>query len=855
MNSARIEEALKTSGLTARDLHALWEQGQPATDSKKRKAAGVSWIEEDLEVTQLFAKRALEMEEYLLVSDVSREALRLWDEADVEGRTALVKLRMDYAEALTRLGQTRAARAQLDECVADDFQPKLGRGLKLEILQQLGDILREESHHAAARETRLETAREALGFYERALALARPDELRPLVFSAVASQIVSAQEPALKIQAQEKARRILEGTARLEDTVGPRFDTSVNRAVAHALLGDIEAAATAFGELAGFPDATTGKLAETRYRAQFIAESLGHSRELFRPAFPPLELIVFAGHRPDKPGLNGGMRRFPNEGIEAIRERLRDKLKQMRARVGLVGADAGADLLFGEALLKQSGTLHLVLPWSRDEFHRTNVAPFEPTEGGPIWKPIFEQALEKATTLRELGQAYEPSSDLGFEYAMEVTAGLALYIAKVSRLDVKPLVMWDEVEGGPIGGTSSFADFWSSQLGRGQELEVMPLPREKSPVGRSREVRTRRSERPTLQHEVKSMLFADIVGYSRLTERSIPEFVGIFLERVSRLAAISNHGPRSLNTWGDAVYAVFDFARDAGAFALELVRMVLEGREEWLKAGLYWEEEQGGQVVKHPLNVRIGLHTGPVFMHFDPVVRRLGFTGAHVNRAARIEPIARPGEVYASEEFAALAQLDAEMRKYGANRPSVDFVCEYGGTMPLAKGYPGRYRIYRVLPYRVLELEELAKSVHELYCKEALARGETAESNFALRSWENLPENLKNANRAQVADIPAKLRLLGYELAPNDGLPPSEIQITDARLEELSIREHARWMSDRMQNGWTFGAKRDDARKLHPLLVPWEDLTEPEKQKDRDTVLNLPRLIERTGFRVRQLKE
>lgn len=349
------------------------------------------------------------------------------------------------------------------------------------------------------------------------------------------------------------------------------------------------------------------------------------------------------------------------------------------------------------------------------------------------------------------------------------------------------------------------------------------------------------------------MLFADIVGYSRLPERSIPEFVGLFLERVSRLAATGTNGPRSLNTWGDAVYAVFDFARDAGAFALELIRMIQEGREEWLRAGLYWEETKDGQTVKHPLSVRIGLHTGPVFMHFDPVVRRVGFTGAHVSRAARIEPIAREGEVYASEEFAALAQLDAELRMNSDGHASVPFVCEYAGTMSLAKGYPGRYRIYRVLPYRVLELEELAKAVHELYHAEARARGESPETNPALRPWELLPETLRNANREQVADIPSKLRLLGYELAPHDGLPASQILIDDATLERLSIREHSRWMSERLQNGWTFGEKRDDARKLHPMLIPWEQLSELEREKDRDAIRNLPKLVEKANFRVRKL--
>jgi RyR domain-containing protein len=78
-----------------------------------------------------------------------------------------------------------------------------------------------------------------------------------------------------------------------------------------------------------------------------------------------------------------------------------------------------------------------------------------------------------------------------------------------------------------------------------------------------------------------------------------------------------------------------------------------------------------------------------------------------------------------------------------------------------------------------------------------------------------------------------------------------EINITDAQLEDLARREHERWMTSRRRDGWTYANRRDNARKQHPLLIPWEELSEPEKEKDRDTIRNLPRLVERAGLRVR----
>src|SRR2546423_7270030 len=83
------------------------------------------------------------------------------------------------------------------------------------------------------------------------------------------------------------------------------------------------------------------------------------------------------------------------------------------------------------------------------------------------------------------------------------------------------------------------------------------------------------------------------------------------------------------------------------------------------------------------LSIRIGIHAGPVYVNFDPIVREISFTGAHVSRAARIEPITHEGEVFTSEEFAALAAADQ----------SKGFSCDLVGTTALAKSY-GLFRVY-----------------------------------------------------------------------------------------------------------------------------------------------------------------
>ena len=866
-----LEERLRASGLTVRDLYGAWDQRLPVPDPTPARKNGASpepaarqidWMRRDLRLVARFTRCALDKEEFLLVCDCAREALRLWDHVEDEDRLELVRVRTHYAAALARLGYTRRARYELEPCVDDGFSPRLGRRLKTDLLLQLGNILRQESRHTAFVTMRAETAAQALAFYECARA-ADPERLVALSRMATVAFTISEPDTPLRARSREWATLVLEKIRALENDGDLDFRTVTLRAEAQVVLGDTDRAAESYRALAALPADNVSKLADVRFWSGFLAEALGLDRNFFKPTFPPLQLVVFSGHLPDRPGQTP---RFPPYAVPAVRETVAQALETHRVLVGMSSAAAGADLLFLDALRERGGTAHIVLPWSQEEFRRTSIRPYEP--GGdepPHWEPLFDRAVETAATVREIGQSYRNESGVGFEYQLEVIAGLALHAARVSRLDVQPMVLWDEKPGRGAGGTENFVEFWRRRFGLEPVVLRLPPLMTEAPEVVGGIAGTRpvydlvglpepRCEHAIFRQEVKTMLFADIVGYSKLNESVIPEFVNVFLARLSRVVSESRYAPLHVNTWGDALYAVFDYAQDAGNFALEFTRLIHDGRDDWLAKGLYHEETAAdGTVKKRPLDIRIGLHTGPVFMHYNPVIRQLGFTGVHVSRAARIEPVTTPGEIFASEEFAALAETAAESA-HRAGDAARGFVCEYAGSMPLAKGYPGRHRIYRLVPDKVFAIEELAQAIHEDYVEAAVGRGEQPPGgNGALRPWADLAPDLRQANYAQAADIPNKLRVLGYELAPGHGWRPSEIVITPEQVEAMAVHEHDRWAQDRQRQGWTYGSPRDNARKHHPLLVPWEALDEVEREKDRVTVRNVPWLVEKAGFRVRPL--
>jgi hypothetical protein len=149
--------------------------------------------------------------------------------------------------------------------------------------------------------------------------------------------------------------------------------------------------------------------------------------------------------------------------------------------------------------------------------------------------------------------------------------------------------------------------------------------------------------------------------------------------------------------------------------------------------------------------------------------------------------------------------------------------------------------------------EVLARLRHDEYMRGERSRGATVMTNPSMVPWEDLPESLRDSNRAFADGIGRKLTEYGCALVPAplsraDGADPV---FAPGEVEELAREEHDRWMNDLRMLGWsaTRGPK-DPAHKLHPLLVDWEDLSEVDRERDRESIRALPSMLARAGFAV-----
>jgi len=69
-------------------------------------------------------------------------------------------------------------------------------------------------------------------------------------------------------------------------------------------------------------------------------------------------------------------------------------------------------------------------------------------------------------------------------------------------------------------------------------------------------------------------------------------------------------------------------------------------------------------------------------------------------------------------------------------------------------------------------------------------------------------------------------------------------------VEQMAKNVHEVWAVGRIADGWTYGTKRDDEKKTHPCLVPYEELPEYEKEYDRNTAISTLKFILAQGFSI-----
>jgi class 3 adenylate cyclase/tetratricopeptide (TPR) repeat protein len=605
------------------------------------------WIN-DVDKARGFVERAIREGEFLVAYDAALEARDQHRDDDW--------LRQQMALALAQMGSTNRARKILIALAEKNPTDR-------ETLSLLGRTWKDEWCADPTNDYALAAAFE---WYGRAFEI-EPPEYYPGINAASLALLRGDEQIARSL-----ADRVL--AICHEKLVAPNpgelYWITASLAEALAILDRRDESKETYKRASQVPNLSLRELSSTRRQARLLSKHLYARPDIFDECFPIPKLVVFSGHMLDPPSRR--VPRFPPHKEGAVREAIEKQLETMNAGIGFSSAACGSDILFLEAMLNRGAAIHVVLPWPREEFIRSSIDIAQ----NEAWTERCERVLQRAASIRVLGELEMPVSPVGLEYCNAAMIGLARLYAQSVDLDIAPMAVWDGMLGAP-GGTGSFVRYWRTH---GVPVKIIPLTSE--PATQMSETATQETigldadddfetwVRAAGRQEIKAIMFADVAGYTKLAENAVPKFVAQFNQRVSTLLARSSSGPININTWGDAFFFVFNRVEDAGQFALDLRDLVTT--TNWSELGL-----------PSDLNIRIALHAGPVYVSFDPVSRQVTFAGAHVVRAARIEPITHKGEAFASEEFAALA----------ASEEASGFRCDFIGTTQLPKKY-GAFRIY-----------------------------------------------------------------------------------------------------------------------------------------------------------------
>jgi len=387
--------------------------------------------------------------------------------------------------------------------------------------------------------------------------------------------------------------------------------------------------------------------------------------------------MICAGQRLG-PGSNDSA--FPPPLEEAVRLAIRRELAERSTRIGYVSASAGPDIVFGEEVIARGGELHVLLPCEERDFLDQYVTP-----AGRNWGDRFRSLCARAANVEISCEERLLGDETLLRFNNQMLQGIGRIHAE--RIGVRPhlLLVWNPTAPAEPGSPADFMDQWPEL----ENLSIIDLDDLREQIGLGADIESPAASDlsfGTSPRAIRAILFADIATYTSFRDEQVP-LLWDFLAEVQQIVEERAKPPILINTWGDAVHAAAETAQDLADYATALADTIRT------------VDIQTFGLESRP-RLRITLHAGPVYVGLHPLTGRSMIYGHHVNRAARIEPIAAPGEIHASHHFVALLRSEMDACQHEAHvlgkQYHPPYRLEYVGMMDLPKKF-GREAIYRVV--------------------------------------------------------------------------------------------------------------------------------------------------------------
>jgi adenylate cyclase len=307
---------------------------------------------------------------------------------------------------------------------------------------------------------------------------------------------------------------------------------------------------------------------------------------------------------------------------------IRSQVRKLDAGFAYGSLGNTSDILFAETLLDMGVELNLVLPYRADEFARVSIPAG--------WSARFQSCINGAKSL-----SFVLDNDvLHHACVLAMSARQAMGLARY-RAD-------------------KLASTVSNLTNRDREAELAADLVIRQEAGACETIVPR------------CLLFADVKGFSKLPERNMDAFVQSFMGAQAQAIGRFASDVEFRATAGDGIFLVFKTPLLAAECGLAMQHEAVE-----------FDRRRFG--IETDLQLRMAIHYGPVRPVHDPILDAPSFAGREIIRAARMEPITPPGEIFVTEQLASALFLAG----------AVNYRCDYVGILPSAKSF-GSFRMYSI---------------------------------------------------------------------------------------------------------------------------------------------------------------
>lgn len=446
----------------------------------------------------------------------------------------------------------------------------------------------------------------------------------------------------------ETAENVLQLCLSKEETRVSYWDKA-SMGEACLLEAEIEKAAEYYKEAAA--EAPPGDVESMITQIRAICKYLELNTDWISKVFVVPAALIFSGHSIDREGEY----RFPNDDEVRVRDEIKAFLDKEKPGFGYCSANPGSELIFIEQMLARDAEVHIYIPYEIENFRRL----FEGLQSS--WLSRFDKAVEKVTSITVTGTYDEGLNDANRQFNNKYMVGLARLKAESSNCELKALTLWDGEKESNSDSVPGAVSIWND----------IGLDYKQIKTAGSKSLQKNKSLRfsDTKVEESLCMLFADVKGYSKLAGEQLILFTKQFMGKSDKIISEYDDQVVIRRSQGDGLFIVFKSIEAAIAVSVGLKEMVLE--TDWESLGLPGD-----------LTARFALDSGPCYSFTDPIARQFDLSGAHVIRAARLEPVTPPGHIFASEGFAAICALNNLQDHF-----------ELAGQVKLPKSY-GEMRVY-----------------------------------------------------------------------------------------------------------------------------------------------------------------